>query len=393
MPTQQVVPALCPNCKARFTAPVNNIIDGQDTAMKAAFLQGRTNLIQCPQCGVNISPSIPILYYDLEKEISLVLVPSELNVLGPDQEKMIGDLTNRLVNSLPAEQRKFYLFNPKQFLSRESMVKAILEADGITEETLETQVAKAKLIEEFLKTPDDAALKEMVAAHDAELDQEFFEILTAYMQAAQMEGDQARFQAFFALRQILGEQSTQGKEVIAEIDAKLGLVIIQSQEELLERLQNAPNDEERESLVVSGHAMLDYTFFQKLTSKIDQATKNGDSKTAQALKTLRTQILDIKAKHEKETQAALEKATELLKKILQSNRPDKILAEKLDEVDEAFFFILRANIEEARRQNQEEPAKALEMVGNMALAMLQQRYAPQPDAGQAEAQPQIVTSE
>ena len=65
MPTQQVVPALCPNCNAKFTAPVNNIIDGQDVAMKAAFLQGQINLVQCPQCGINISPSIPLLYYDL----------------------------------------------------------------------------------------------------------------------------------------------------------------------------------------------------------------------------------------------------------------------------------------------------------------------------------------
>ena len=391
MPAQQVVPALCPNCKAQFTAPVHNIIDGQDAAMKAAFLQEQINMVQCPQCGVAISPSVPILYYDLEKELSFVLVPPELNVLGSDQEKMIGDLTNKLVNSLSTEQRKFYLLNPKQFLSRESIVKAILEADGITEEVLEAQATKAKLIEEFLKTPDDDALKEMVAAHDAELDQEFFEILTAYMQAAQMEGDQARFQAFFALRSILAEMSTQGTDVVAEIDAKIGLVVIKNQEELLERLQNAEDDQERESLVATGHALLDYSFFQKLTGKIDQATKDGDSKMAQTLKTLRAQILDIKAKHEQETQAALEKAAELLKAVLQSGRPDKTLAERLDDVNEAFFYILRANIEEAKRQGQEEPAKALEMVGNMAMAMLQERYAPQPDPNQAEAEPQILT--
>jgi hypothetical protein len=114
--------------------------------MKAAFLQGQINLAQCPQCGTTFAANVPLLYYDLEKELSLVLVPPDLNVIGSDQEKLIGDLTNSLVNSLPTEERKFYLFNPKQFLSLESMVKTILEADGISEEVLEAQAARAKLI-------------------------------------------------------------------------------------------------------------------------------------------------------------------------------------------------------------------------------------------------------
>ena len=387
MPTQQVMPVQCPNCGAQFTAPIENTINGQDMNMKAAFLQGRINVAQCPQCGAAFAPLMPILYYDLEKELALVLVPPDLNVTGTTREKIIGDLTNKLVNSLPTEQRRFYLFNPKQFLTRESMVKAILEADGISEEEMETQTAKARLIEEFLKAPDEATLRRKITEYDAQLDRDFFEILTAYMQMAQMSGDQRRFQTFLALRTMLADLSTQGKKVVEEIDAKLGLVILKSQDELLERLQNAKDDEEREALISAGHPMLDYNFFQKLTAKIDQAGKKGDTKTAQQLKSLRALVLDLKEKHEQEVQSALENASNLLKEVLQSGQPDKILEKKLDQIDDAFFYILNANIEEARRQGQNQAAQALETIGNITMAMLQEKYGPEMEEEGEESQP------
>ncbi|MCB9078832.1 MAG: hypothetical protein H6631_14615 [Anaerolineaceae bacterium] len=371
MPVQQVTPVICSNCRTQYTAPFNNLINGQDPAIKAAFLQGRLNISQCPQCGAINRPDMPILYYDLEKELALVLAPGGLSLDKTIQEKMIGDLTNNLVNSLPADQIKFYLLNPKQFLSLESMAKAILEADGITEEMLEQQSAQAKLIQTFMQAPDEATLKELVKTHDAQLDYPFFETLTAYMQAAHMGGDQEQAQALYALRTVLARWSTQGKKAVAEIDQKIGLMVLESQDELLEKLQAAANDSEIEALVAAGHGLLDYSFFQKLTDKIDQATKSGDTKTGTALRELRAKILEIKANHEEQSRAALEKSANLLKEILQSNRPDQVIDEKLDQIDEAFFFILSANIEEAQRRGQKELAQALDMIGNLTMAKLQ----------------------
>lgn len=392
MTVQQVAPVVCSTCNTQFTAPIQNIIDGQDLAMKTAFLQGRVNLVQCPQCGSGVRPTVPILYYDLEKELAFVFGPTTLNVSGSDQEKIVGQLTNALVNKLPPEQRKFYLLNPKRFLTLDSMIKAILEADGITEEVMAAQTARVKLLEEFLQTSDEAALKKKAELHDAELDYEFFEMLTLYMQTAQLSGDQARSQTFLALRTILAQLSRNGKKHVADIDAKLGIVVLESQEELLEKLANANNDQELEALVAAGYGMLDYGFFQKLTAKIDQATRNGDSKVAAALKNLRSTILELKANHEEQSRQAIEKATKLLQEILQADRPDKIMEDKIDQIDQSFFFVLGQNINEARRQGHNEPAQALEMIGNMAMAKLQERYAPQPQAEQAKTEPQILIS-
>ena len=133
----------CPNCQAQFTAPIHSIIDGQDPELKSALLQGRLNVAECPQCGLADILNSPLLYYDQEKELALVLAPNDLHLMGADQEKVIGNLTNTLINSLPAEERKFYLFNPKQFLTMDGLIKAVLEADGITEE-ITNALAKQK---------------------------------------------------------------------------------------------------------------------------------------------------------------------------------------------------------------------------------------------------------
>lgn len=375
MATQQIAPVICANCRTQFNAPVMPIIDGQNPALKSAFLQGRFNAVQCPQCGSVNALNLPMFYYDLEKELALVLSPNSLSLSGAEQDKIIGSLTNSLVNSLPAEQRKFYLLNPKLFLTFESMMKAILEADGITEEVLEAQKAKVKLLEEFLQVRDETALQAKVKEHDAELDRDFFEILTASMQAAQMEGNRAGAQALYALRSVLAQLSSQGQQAVAEIDSSLGLVHITSREDLLEKLQNAPTEEEFEAFMAAGHPLLDYTFFQQLTAQIDELSKSGDGKQAETLKNLRTKILDTKARQEEQSRAALQQSVALLRDILQSRDPQKVLADRLDQIDESFFAILSANIEEARRQNQNEAAQAMEMIGNMAMAMLQEGMA------------------
>jgi hypothetical protein len=373
MATQQVVPVTCPNCQAQFTAPIHSIIDGQDPALKAALLQGRLNLAQCPQCGFTDVLNSPLFYYDQEKELAFVLAPNDLQLMGSDQEKVIGNLTNSLINSLPAEERKFYLFNPKQFLTMDSLVKAVLEAEGITEEMLESQEAKVKLIQEFLALSDETSLKEKIKAREAELDREFFEILTASIQAAQMAGDMTNFQALLGLRTLLARYSSKSRKIIAELDAEMEAIFIQSQGELIEKLQAAKDDKEIEELVAAGYTLLDYTFFQKLTAQIDEAEKGKNTKKASELKVLRSKVVEIKDAHEAVIREALEESAKLLEEIVQSGNPERALAKRLDEIDQTFFMVLSANIEEAQRQKHEDAVKALTIVGNLAMSMIQQR--------------------
>ena len=371
MSIQQIITILCPECGAESEVVIQDIINGQDLIAKSAFLEERLNEAQCVQCQTNITPTVPLLYYDLEKEIAFVLAPPESSLATSTQDETIRALTNVLINDLPATQRKPYLFTPKHFDSFESMVRAILESDGVTEEARQRQAEKVQLIESFLNIPDEATFQQKVKEHDPELDYEFFELFTGHIHAAQMAGDETRGQMLFVLREHLAESSTQGKQAIAQVDAQLSAAVAKRQEQLLEQLTEARNNQQRVSLIANNYTLLDFAFFQQFTAKIDQAAQAGDPVTANTLKALKTNILFLKTEYEKKAKAALEKGEELFKQIIQSDEPDQVIKKNLDHINESFFFVLGANIEKARQQGQEEPAQALEKIGQVAVALLQ----------------------
>lgn len=374
MATRQVTPIMCPTCGTNFSAPIESIIDvARDPRLKARFLQGQINVAQCPHCGTQGPMIAPGLYHDPAHELALVLMPNELNLLHNDQQKIIGDLTNRLINSLPAEERKAYLLTPKTFFTMESLVNAVFEAEGITPDMLERQQAKANLINDFLRAQDEESLRKLITEHDAELDYEFFEVLTASAQAAQEDGQTEIAQALLGLRTIIAELSSKGRAAVAEVDASMGLGENITREDLLDRLQSAQSDEEFEALVAAGRPLLDYAFFQNLTARIEAAT---DSDTAARLKALRTKILDTTAKQDEEARGAMQRASDLLKAILQADDPQAVARERLDEVDDAFFAVLTANIEAAETENRKDMVQALQQIANMIMTLLEDRLPP-----------------
>jgi hypothetical protein len=405
MATRQITPIMCPACGAHFTAPIESIIDvGRDPRLKAQFLQGRINTAQCPQCGTQGPMTAPLLYHDPAQELALVLMPNELNLHHNDQQKIIGDLTNTLLNSLPPEQRKAYLLTPKTFITMQSLVNAVLEAEGVTPEMIEQQKAKARLINEFLQAQDEKGLRKLVEEHDDQLDYEFFQILTASAEAAQAEGSSEMAQALMGLRAILSDLSSQGRAAVAEVDASRGMGETITREDLLSRLQAAESNQEFEALVAAGRPLLDYAFFQALTAQIEAST---DANNASKLKALRSKILDTTAKQDEEAHAAMQRAGDLLKAILQADDPQAFARQHLDEIDNAFFAILSANIQHAESENRKDMAQALQQLANMIIGLMEDKLppdvrlvnqllnAPYPDATRQllQAQREVVTPE
>jgi hypothetical protein len=375
MATRQIAPVVCPVCGTRFTAPIESVIDvGRDPRLKSRFLQGQLNIVQCPQCGTRAPMTAPILYHDPKHELALVLMPNELNLAHTDQQKIIGDLTNTLMNRLQPEQRKAYLLTPKIFFSMESMAKAVLEAEGITPEVLEKQKAKAQLINEFLQAQDEESLQRLVKEHDDELDYEFFQILTASAQAAQADGQAQIAQALLGLRSLLAEMGSKGRAAVAEVDASMGLGETITREELLSRLESTQADEEFEELVAAGRPLLDYAFFQNLTSQIEAA---ADADRAAQLRSLRTRILDTTAKQDEEARAHMQRAANLLKSILQADDPQAAVREHLDQVDDAFFLVLSANIQRAQEENRPDVAQALQQVADIIMGLMEDQLPPE----------------
>ena len=58
---------------------------------------------------------------------------------------------------------------------------------------------------------------------------------------------------------------------------------------------------------------------------------------------------------------------------MQSDNPEKVINQNLDRIDEPFFAVLSANIQEAQKEKQEQAVQALQIIGNIAMSKLQAR--------------------
>ena len=375
MSTQEITFTACPQCQNGYEASLTSIINvGENPDLKLAFLRGELNIGQCPHCGFSSELNAPVFYHDPEKELALCFVPESIGHV--DSQRIIGNLSNTLMNSLPAEQRKAYLFTPQTFLTLDSLRKAILEADGITEEMMQAQAAKGQLMERMFQARTEEQLKQLVQENDAELDQQFFEIITSMSVHALSEGQQEQGQQLLAFRQAIAGLSSQGMALVAEIDKQVGLAPV-STESLLERLKEAKSDEELFALVQSGRGLIDYNFFQGLTAEIDALEAAGNTTEADRLKTLRSRILDISAKVEEENKKVVERATKLMDAVLKAEDKRAFVEEHLREFDEGFFAILAANIQEAAKRGQDNVAETLTKLHQQIMAVIQEKIPPE----------------
>jgi hypothetical protein len=378
MSQPQIVPITCPLCGRRFAAQVQNIIDvSKDPEAKSEVLRGKINIATCPQCGNAGMLNIPFVYHDPGKELLLCFLPPELDLRGDDQHKLVGDMTNRLMGSLPPEKRKGYLLQPKIFFSLQSLMEEILQADGITKEMLEDQKAKLDLISRFLDATSDEVLQVLVREHDDQLDYRFFHLLTASIEAAKAEGEEDRAKRLLGLRGKLLEFSSLGKASRVEREVGEALEEGMTREAFLEKAIECESDAELEALIAVGRHMLDYQFFRSLTSRIETHEGEGNAEEAQRLKSLRSRILEIRDRLDTKTRAILQEKADLLGEIFESEDWEEAVREHLEEIDDAFFAVLSANIEQAEDTEDKEAARKLKRVASLAFELLQER-APRP---------------
>jgi hypothetical protein len=319
----------------------------------------------------------PFIYHDPEKELALCFVPTELGLMDTDQQKLIGELTNAVMNSLPPEKRKGYLLQPKIFLSLQGLLDTILQADGVTKEMIEAQRARGELIYKLLDAKNEERLKQLVEEHDAELDYEFFRALAATLETARADGKDNLAQSLLALRARLLDLTTVGKREAAQRKAIESLGEKVTQEELLQKMTECEDEDQLQAYVVLGRPLMDYTFFLALAEKINAAQAEGKSEEAQRLTDLRARILEFREKYDTQVAAVLQRAADLLREILQSQDREAKVREHLGEIDDTFFAVLSANIAQAEEMGQKEIADNLRQVGSLVIGLLQESAPPE----------------
>ncbi len=271
----------CPQCKQPVAAEITRLFDVQQNPQaKQILLSGAYNLIQCPSCGYRGQAPTPIVYHDPEKQLLLTFFPPEMHVPVNQQEQMIGPLIKRVMETLPMDQRKAYLFKPETMLTRQRLVERILEEDGITPEMLKAQQDRLNLLQRLAGASPEA--RPEVIKQEAELvDDQLLMILQRLIQSASATGEKESAEVLANLQQEILENTEYGKEILQQAEdqqsamkaleeaSKQGL----TRESLLDLIVDASESEVKLATLVSlARGGLDYGFFQVLSERIQKAS-------------------------------------------------------------------------------------------------------------------------
>ncbi len=374
MPQLMLARITCAQCQQRFETPVEQVLDVRaDPSAKLRVLNGAVNLVACPHCGARGALNLPFLYHDPEKQLALVYMPMQAGRDHLERQVEIGKFTRAVMDSLPAEERKGYLLQPQVFLTPETLVNRILEADGVTPEMLQEERARAELLQRMVRTESDEDLEALVREHDAMIDASFLRLLTLNMEMMRSSGSEEAFARVARVREKVVALSTEGRAAAARGEALEALQAEPTREKLLDLLAAASDTRAREALVTFGRPMLDYVFFQKLTARIEASE---DAEERQRLEALRQEILDIRDRIDAEVRAQYEKRAALLQDLLMSDDPARLARYRFAEMDEVFLSVLRANIEQATEAKNEAALTALRRVYDLTMRLIEEATPP-----------------
>ena len=342
----------CPRCGGQMIADIQQIFDvSVDPMDKERLLRGAANIAICPSCGYQSQIAMPIVYHDPEKELLLTYFPPELNMSLPEQQKILGPMITKVVNSLPPEKKKGYLFQPRTMLTFDTLFETILEADGITKEMLNEQKYKGELIRRLLQTSQDS-LVEVIHQEESHIDQSFFLMLNNTLDAAVQMRDKTSFEALKNLQEVLFRETAYGRELKIKADfTQKAITDLQNlgenlnRDTLLDLVLNSPDEIYLQTLTGLARSGMDYEFFTKLSSRI--AAAEGEEK--EKFTNIRTQLLDLTQRIDKALAEEKEARRKLLEEILKQDDMESALYQAVRAIDQQFTDVVNEELAAARK--------------------------------------------
>lgn len=378
MPKTQIQ---CPNCKQPIVADVDQLFDvSADPQAKERLLGGQVNVVNCPHCRYQGSLATPLVYHDASKEYLLTFFPQELNLPMEEQEKTIGPLIQQVVDNLPQEERKGYLFKPQQMFTFQTLLEKVLEGEGVTKEMIDSQKKRMDLLQRLISVADEA-LPDLIKQDEELVDAELFTLMNRLLEGSVNAGDEEGVKKLAALQDALLNNTKYGQEVKAqaeEIEAAqkslqdLGEEL--TREKLLELLEESAEKNVRLNALVSmARPGLDYEFFQKLTDRIDAAAEDEKEK----LSALREKLLEITASIDKQLEARLQVAQSNLTALLSADSAEETLKQNPGVIDDFFLQVLNQNLQQAAQDGNTELQAKLQSLLDLIQQLLTPGYNPQ----------------
>jgi hypothetical protein len=352
MPQTQIA---CPRCRQMIAANIEQLFDiTQDPQAKQRLLGGVSNTARCPHCGYQGRLATPIVYHDNDKELLLTFFPPELNVPLNEQERIFGPLIKQVTEKLPPEKRKGYLLKPTPNLSYESMIKLILEKDGVTPEMLKEQQDRVTLVERLLQASSNDVRSEIIKQNINLFDEQFFGLFSRLAQSAAGSGQEQIARAMIDIqRQLLDETEfgRQLKETVSEMEAAQKTLQEAGQgltlEKLVDIVLQSPTDARLKAYVSLVRGGMDYQFFQLLTERIEKAS--GDEKVK--FESIREKLLGFTNEMDKQLEARYKQAQELVEKILAQEDVVQAVQDSLPEITQDVVDIANQMLRQASEKN------------------------------------------
>jgi hypothetical protein len=376
MPQTQIS---CPRCRQMIAANVEQLFDvTHEPASKQRLLSGQSNHAHCPHCGYDGRLATPVVYHDNEKELLLTFFPPELGLPLNEQERLIGTLIKQVVDRLPPEKRKGYLFNPQANFTYESMLETILNKDGISSEMIKSQQERMLLIEKLIQITSADARLEMIKLNEKSIDEQFFGLFSRIAQNAMQSGQEPIARALIELQKQLLEETAFGrqlKESVGEVEAATKLLQEAGQslnrEKLLDFVIEAKSDARIRAYVSLARGGMDYVFFQNLTEKIDKTS--GEEKTR--LESIREKLLGFVAEVDKQMEARFKQAQDFVESILKQEDIEKATQENLDGFTQDAAEVVNRLLKQASEKNDYVRMGKLQKM----VQVLQEASAPPPE--------------
>ncbi|MBN2389430.1 MAG: CpXC domain-containing protein [Anaerolineae bacterium] len=375
MPPRYYATVACPVCGTRFQTPVEQILDVRvNPEVKNRMLSGSVNVAMCPACGNGGALNIPFIYHDPEKEIALLFLPFGVGNGEVERQKLAGQLTRQLMDAIPQEERRGYLFQPETFLTMENIVKRVLELEGVTDEDMERSQAQREFLDKFL-----SALEEewpaLIEENEALLDENFFGLLQYTMQVIAMSGasggDFSKVEKGYTY---LIENTTIGQLLTKRTEVVRAFADDPTQTSLLEALIAAPDEETVAVLVQSGLALMDYSFFQQLVYRMEAAE---DAEEKARLAQLRRKILETRDMIMEASEDIARERAQLLEKLLNTEDPLKMARSYLSELDDTFALVLRSELTAARNRGDKQSVEALQRIATVLNQVTEENMPPE----------------
>lgn len=375
MPPRYLAAVACPGCGTRFQTPVEQILDVRvDPEVKNRILSGGVNVAQCPSCGTGGALNLPFVYHDPEKGVALLYLPVEVGNTEVQRQQAAGRLTRQLMDGLPQEERRGYLFQPETFLTIENIVKRVLELEGVTDEDMEHNNQQRLFLDKFMSALEEE-WEQLVADNEALLDEGFFGLLQYTMQVIVMSGAEGGdFKKVQDAYIYLIENTAMGQLLTARTEVLRAFGDEPDQAHLVEALVAAPDRETIAVLVQSGLTLMDYAFFQKLVKRMESA-EGEEEKTR--LAELRRTILQVRDELTEASQEVARSRSLLLDKLMNTEDPLRMARSYLSELDDTLALVLRSEMTAARNRGDNKAVQALQRVAQVINQVTEENMPPE----------------